>query len=81
MEDAMIMNKGAYERGFGHGCVYKNYIHPLNEVSGASSHGTKSRFRMFQPKRAEEMQQQVGIDLAEKGLDTDGLPFLGKKLE
>lgn len=23
MEDAMILNKASYERGFGHGCVYK----------------------------------------------------------
>jgi len=23
MEDAMIINKSSYERGFGHGCVYK----------------------------------------------------------
>ena len=33
MEDAMILNKGAYERGFGHGCVYKSYIRELNEGS------------------------------------------------
>lgn len=31
MEDAMIMNKGAYERGFGHGCVYKSYVRELND--------------------------------------------------
>jgi DNA-directed RNA polymerase I subunit RPA2 len=31
MEDAMIINKGAYERGFAHGCVYKSYIHELND--------------------------------------------------
>lgn len=41
MEDAMILNKGAYERGFGHGCVYKSYARELNESTG------KSRFRMF----------------------------------
>jgi DNA-directed RNA polymerase I subunit RPA2 len=31
MEDAMIINKSAYERGFGHGAVYKSYIRELNE--------------------------------------------------
>ena len=24
MEDAMIISKSAFERGFGHGCVYKS---------------------------------------------------------
>jgi|TARA_B110000285_G_scaffold226800_1_gene287098 DNA-directed RNA polymerase I subunit RPA2 len=37
MEDAMIMNKGAYERGFGHGCVYKSYIKELNDQSAGNS--------------------------------------------
>ena len=50
MEDAMILNKGAYERGFGHGCVYKSYIRELNEGSTA---GSKSTFRMFNPKKKE----------------------------
>lgn len=31
IEDAMIMNKGTYERGFAHGCVYKSYIKELND--------------------------------------------------
>ena len=44
MEDAMILNKGAYERGFGHGCVYKSYIRELNE---GSTSGAKSTFKMF----------------------------------
>ena len=26
MEDAMIINKSAYERGFGHGTVYKSHV-------------------------------------------------------
>jgi DNA-directed RNA polymerase I subunit RPA2 len=33
MEDAMILNKSAYERGFGHGCVYKSHIHELKDPS------------------------------------------------
>jgi DNA-directed RNA polymerase I subunit RPA2 len=36
MEDAMIINKSAYERGFGHGCVYKSFRHDLNEATGSS---------------------------------------------
>ncbi|KYR02629.1 RNA polymerase I [Tieghemostelium lacteum] len=31
MEDAMIINKSAYERGFGHGSVYKNEYIDLDE--------------------------------------------------
>jgi DNA-directed RNA polymerase I subunit RPA2 len=31
MEDAMILNKSSYERGFGHGCVYKSFSYDLNE--------------------------------------------------
>lgn len=45
MEDAMIINKGAYERGFAHGCVYKSYIRDLNENSGATA--SKSRYRLI----------------------------------
>ena len=30
MEDAMIINKSAYQRGFGHGVVYKNIIVDLD---------------------------------------------------
>lgn len=36
MEDAMIINKSAYERGFGHGCVYKSLRKELNESVGTS---------------------------------------------
>lgn len=31
MEDAMILNKSAYERGFGHGSVYKSFFADLEE--------------------------------------------------
>ena len=40
MEDAMILNKSAYERGFGHACVYKSHIVEMNE-------GGKGKFRMI----------------------------------
>jgi DNA-directed RNA polymerase beta subunit len=55
MEDAMIINKSAYERGFKHGAVYKSYIRELNEQqqSGGSS-SAKSRFRMVNPQRHRE---------------------------
>mmetsp|Transcript_39857 Transcript_39857/g.38414 ORF Transcript_39857/g.38414 Transcript_39857/m.38414 type:complete len:91 (-) Transcript_39857:1142-1414(-) len=31
MEDAMILNKSAFERGFGHGAVYKSDLVEMNE--------------------------------------------------
>lgn len=75
MEDAMIINKSAYERGFGHGAVYKSYIRELNELTGTY---TKNRYRMINQKRYRE---DGKMDLQEKGLDSDGLPNIGKKLE
>ena len=43
MEDAMIINKSAYERGFAHGAVYKSYLRDLNE--GATSN-SRSKYRL-----------------------------------
>ena len=77
MEDAMIMNKGAYERGFGHGCVYKSYVRELNDQTGSSAQ--KSRFKMFHTKK-KELQERAKVDLKAVGLESDGLPFIGKKM-
>lgn len=63
----MIINKGAYERGFGHGCVYKSYVRDLNsDVTSGSAH--KSKYRMMNPAKDEH------IDLTRHKLDSDGLP-------
>jgi DNA-directed RNA polymerase I subunit RPA2 len=73
MEDAMIINKQAYERGFKHGCVYKSYIRELNESGiGASS---KAKYRMV---NQDTIKEDSHLPLEEKGLDVDGLPFIGK---
>ena len=74
MEDAMILNKSAYERGFGHGTVYKSYIKPLND----SSLPGKGRYRFLNP---EKFREDRTIDLDEKKIEEDGLPPLGKKME
>lgn len=73
MEDAMIINKSAYERGFGHGTVYKSYLRDLNE--GLTS-GGRSKYRLVRSK-------DKGIEevLKKNDLDYDGLPHIGQKLE
>lgn len=73
----MIMNKGAYERGFGHGCVYKSYIRELNDQSAGNS-TQKSRFRMFNSKK--DLAAKTNVDLTSHGLESDGLPFIGKMM-
>ena len=68
MEDAMILNKSSFERGFGHGSVYKSEFIDLKEIS-------KERNRislMFGCK--------PGDTQTEGKLDKDGLPPVGKYL-
>jgi len=75
MEDAMILNKSAHERGFAHGSIYKSKIVDLRAVRGdkgaggypAVHFGTGPDWKGDDPKRAH--------------IDTDGLPFLGTKLK
>lgn len=73
MEDAMIINKASYERGFGHGSVYKTTIIDLDEEERrfAKSTGKPSfRFTNFNG-------NQKYCDR----LDDDGLPFEGEVVE
>jgi DNA-directed RNA polymerase I subunit RPA2 len=41
MEDAMILNKQSYERGFAHGMVYSTELVELNEKSFGASRSSK----------------------------------------
>jgi DNA-directed RNA polymerase I subunit RPA2 len=71
MEDAMIINKGAYERGLFHGVVYTTTV-----VDVVESVGPTARFS----------NKAVGVDgssdvLYESSLDADGLPPVGLRLE
>uniref|UniRef100_X1YWB5 DNA-directed RNA polymerase subunit beta n=1 Tax=Capitella teleta TaxID=283909 RepID=X1YWB5_CAPTE len=65
MEDAMIINKSSYERGFAHGSVYKSevFILLLQFFTLSCHSGVKP-----------------GDTLAEQHLDADGLPFIGRYL-
>jgi DNA-directed RNA polymerase I subunit RPA2 len=78
MEDAMIINKGAYDRGFGHGCVYKSYIKEVNPDTAGTGNSGKSRYRMI---NHEKDKKTKGLDLETKGLDADGTPHIGKLME
>lgn len=68
MEDAMILNKSSFERGFKHGTIYKSEFFDLNDMKGA---GRDSALRFgLQDKR-----------LAGKTIDMDGLPLVGQHIK
>jgi DNA-directed RNA polymerase I subunit RPA2 len=47
MEDAMVLNKSSYERGFGHGMIYSTEIVELNDKSFGSSRNSKIFGKFF----------------------------------
>ncbi|OLL24928.1 putative DNA-directed RNA polymerase I subunit RPA2 [Neolecta irregularis DAH-3] len=65
MEDAMILNKSAHERGFGYGTLYKSEIVDLSKYGKGTVHFG------FGTNRIERWRQT---------LDEDGYPMLGAKL-
>lgn len=76
MEDAMILNKASYERGFGHASIYKTVDVSLEEeakVAGASTSGDKPRMKFGNKFKDGE--------LFHKNLDENGLPFVGDCLK
>lgn len=66
MEDAMILNKSAHERGFGHGTIYKSVVYDLKDIKGAP----EGACFMIGP------DVRVDDERREK-VDVDGLPFVG----
>jgi DNA-directed RNA polymerase I subunit RPA2 len=79
MEDAMILNKSAHERGFAYGTVYKSQIVDLKDMHGASKSTTAPslHFGLGYDIRMEEGDRQHSCC---QFLDKDGLPFIGGKL-
>jgi DNA-directed RNA polymerase I subunit RPA2 len=79
MEDAMILNKSAHERGFGYGTVYKSQIVDLKEIQEASkSAGAPTlHFGLGRDIRLEPEDKQHPCC---QFLDVDGLPFVGTRL-
>jgi DNA-directed RNA polymerase I subunit RPA2 len=71
MDDAMIINKSAHERGFGHGTIYKTKKVSLKDDSRTRT--SKTIVKMFgfapgSPVRASDREM----------LDEDGLPYVGR---
>ncbi|RWS07039.1 DNA-directed RNA polymerase I subunit RPA2-like protein [Dinothrombium tinctorium] len=69
MEDALVLNKGAVERGFKHGSIHKTIIVNLHEIAGTRGGEIVYLFG-----------RQDSADYADK-LDIDGLPYIGTKVE
>ncbi|XP_041043934.1 DNA-directed RNA polymerase I subunit RPA2 [Carcharodon carcharias] len=68
MEDAMIINKASWERGFAHGSVYKTEMIDLDQKIKQND-----GFYVFGVKPGDKRTVQK--------LDDDGLPFIGALLE
>lgn len=65
MEDAMILNKSSFERGFAHACVYKSEFVEIEES------------RRDEPKHFGLLEKEKNKC---KSMDADGLPCVGQKI-
>lgn len=70
MDDAMIINKSAHERGFGHGTIYKTKIIRLDETNRNRSARQTTKIFGF-------AQGSFVSPLVRSRLDQDGLPHVG----
>eukprot|EP01038_Epipyxis_sp_PR26KG_P013003 gene13003-17433_t len=87
MEDAMIINKAAYERGFGHGSVYKTTIIDLaeEEKRATSFPNSTTPSLIFSNLRVDSngnaIEEGFTSNKYVEELDFDGLPFEGTCVE
>lgn len=83
MEDAMIINKGAYDRGFMHASVYKHKNVDLGDYRQAGE-PVHHRFNNVAPPRTDRrmgpLKGKGGGKRKHAKLDRDGLPMIGEKL-
>src|SRR6185312_16300330 len=70
MEDAMIINQQAHQRGFAYGNIYKSVVVDLYEQR-----------KPGEPLSKRFMLGSDVTDAVRKFLDKDGLPFIGTRLE
>lgn len=74
MDDAMIINKSAHERGFGHGTIYKTKKISLKEDSRTRSSATIEKMFGFAPNGSTRSWQR-------DSLDSDGMPYVGQEIK
>ena len=75
MEDAMILNKCSYERGFGHASVYKTVEIDLQEEAKKASKSSSQPLMRFGSKTNQ------GGELYHKNLESDGFPQVGSYVD
>ncbi|RMJ21253.1 dna-directed rna polymerase, partial [Aspergillus sp. HF37] len=76
MDDAMIINKSAHERGFGYGTVYKTKVHHLDERESRRSKTKREISKLFGFAPGSEVRAEWRTML-----DEDGLPHMGAKVK
>jgi DNA-directed RNA polymerase I subunit RPA2 len=89
MEDAMIINKAAYERGFGHGSVYKTMVISLDEEEKKGARGgirpslifCNSRLQTVDDGDSFHREEQLPPEKFVETLDLDGLPMEGEVIQ
>jgi DNA-directed RNA polymerase I subunit RPA2 len=70
MEDAMIINKSAHERGFAYGSIYKSHITDLTAGRDKKKGAT---FGLGTDVRPNDPRREI--------IDSDGLPFIGTRIK
>eukprot|EP01087_Luapelamoeba_hula_P020938 TRINITY_DN7228_c0_g1_i2.p1 TRINITY_DN7228_c0_g1~~TRINITY_DN7228_c0_g1_i2.p1 ORF type:complete len:1100 (+),score=114.71 TRINITY_DN7228_c0_g1_i2:76-3375(+) len=84
MEDAMIINKAAWDRGFEHASVYKTEIIDVGSAGSGRSKKTSNSYLnnpVIEDPDAKPKDDTSQITLYCPQLDPDGLPFQGQRLE
>ena len=76
MDDAMIINKSAHERGFGHGTIYKTKVHSLAERDSRRSKSKREVTKLFGFAPGDMVKQEV-----RQFIDEDGLPHVGVRVK
>jgi DNA-directed RNA polymerase I subunit RPA2 len=79
MEDAMILNKSSYERGFAHASVYKTIEIDLKEevkAAGASAASDEVKMRF-----GNKVKRGRGDEFVHPELEEEGLPRIGTRVE